>query len=167
MSHERDARAYAEALFFAAQKRGQEEEVGQQLSSIKKRIEEDAELQKILQHQLISPREKEKALQALLPQLLKREKEDFFMAIELEYRRFLDKAKKMVLMEVTVAAPLSPALESELANKLSSFVGEKVRLQIRVDPKILGGLVLRWGDRVLDASVKKKLELIGAHLKTV
>ncbi len=167
MSHKRVARVYAEALFSAAQKQGQEEELGQKLASLKERFEEDAELQRILQQQFVSPQEREEALKALLPRLLNREKDELLMVVVSEYKRLLDKAKNMELMEVTVAAPLSPALESELEIKLSDFIGKKIRLQTRVDPKILGGLVLRWGDQVLDASVKKKLEQIGTHLKTV
>ena len=65
-----------------------------------------------------------------------------------------------------MAAPLSSSLETELEKRLSGFMGKNVRLRVRIDPKILGGLILRWGDRVVDASVKKKLELVGARLRT-
>ncbi len=63
----------------------------------------------------------------------------------------------MELMEVAVAAPLSPpSMVSEMENRLGGYIGKKIRLKIHVDPKILGGLVLRrGGDQVVDASVKK------------
>ena len=167
MNDKRVARHYAEALFYAAQKWGQEEEVGEKLASLKEIFEEDAELQKILSHPLISPQEKEQALKALLPRILSRKKEDMITSIAPEYQRLLDQSKDIEAVGVTVAAPLSPAMESELESRLVRFVGKKVRMEIKIEPKILGGLVLRWGDRVIDASVKKKLELIGARLRTV
>lgn len=167
MSQDRIARVYAEALFSEARKRGQEEELGEKLLSLKRRMEEDAELRKVLQHRLTSPQEKEKALKALLPQLLSREREEMIISIAPEYQRLLDKARDVEPVEVTVASAITPVLESELEKRLTQLLGKKVRLEMRIDPGILGGLVLRWGDRVVDASVKKKLELIGDHLKTV
>ncbi len=166
MKHKRAARYYAEALFYAAQKWEQEEEIGEKLASLKNIFEEYAELQKILANPLISPQERELALKDLLPRVTSRKKEEVITAIAPEYQRLLDEAKDMEAVEVKVAAPLSPALELELENRLSRLIGKKARLEIKMEPEILGGLVLRWGDRVIDASVKKKLELLGTHLKT-
>ncbi len=167
MSEDRVARVYAEALFSEARKMGQAEELGKKLLSLKERMEEDAELQKVLKHELIPPQEKEKALQALLPRLLSRDKEELITAIVPEYQRLLDQEKDVEPVEVTLASAINPDLESELKERLAQVVGKGVRLEMRVDPGILGGMVLRWEDRVIDASVKKKLELIGDHLKTV
>jgi len=161
----RTARHYAEALFYAAQKQGQEEEIGEGLASMKNILEEYAELQKILSSSLLSPEEKEKALLALLPQVLSIKKEEIVTSIAAEYQRLLDQAKDVEAVEVKVAAPLSPALELELKNRLTRLIGKKVRLEMKMEPEMLGGLTLRWGDRVVDASVRKKLELLGAHLK--
>ena len=167
MSDERVARIYAEALFSEAAKMGQAEELGEKLLSLKERMEEDAELQRTLQHELISPQEKEKVLKDLLPRLLKREKDELISAIIPEYQRLLDQEKDVEPVEVTLASAITPVLEAELKERLARLVGKQVRLQTKIDPVILGGMVLRWEDRVIDASVRKKLELIGDHLKTV
>ncbi|HPT34838.1 MAG TPA: ATP synthase F1 subunit delta [Bacillota bacterium] len=167
MSQKRVARHYAEALFYAAQKLGQEEELGEKLAALKSTLEDIAELKDILSNALISPQEKESALKTLLPRVLSREKDDFVTSLAPEYQRLFDEARDVEPVEVTVAAPLSPAQESELEKRLNRIVGKKVRLEIKIEPDILGGLVLRWEDRVIDASVKKKLDSIGAHLKTV
>ncbi len=167
MSDDRVARIYAEALFSEARKMGQAEELGEKLFSLQKRMEEDAELQKVLRHELISSQDKEKALQSLLPRLLSREEDDFITAIVPEYQRLLDQEKDVEPVEVTLASAITPALEAELKKRLAQVVGKGVRLETKVDPEILGGMVLRWEDRVIDASVRKKLELIGDHLKTV
>ncbi|NLA05138.1 MAG: ATP synthase F1 subunit delta [Firmicutes bacterium] len=167
MSEDRLARIFAEALFAEAAKMGQAEELGEKLLSVKKRMDEDAELREVLQHELITPREKEKVLKELLPRLLKREKDELISAMIPEYQRLVDQEKDVEPVEVTLASAITPALESELKERLARVVGKRVRLQTKIDPVILGGMVLRWEDRVIDASVKRKLELIGDHLKTV
>ena len=165
MERKRIARYYAEALFYTAQKRGEAEEMGEIFASLKSVLADYAELQKVLSNPLISSEEKGGALKTLLPKILGREKEEVFTAIASEYQNFLDKARDIEAVEVTVAAPLSPALEMELEKRLTRLAGKQVRLEIKLEPKILAGLILCWGDRVIDASVRKKLELLGAHLK--
>ena len=80
-------------------------------------------------------------------------------------QRLLDQSKN--IEAVAYGGCPFPAMESELESRLVRFVGKKVRMEIKIEPEILGGFVLRWGDRVIDASVKKKLELLGARLRTV
>ncbi len=167
MSQDRVARVYAEALFTEARKIGQAEELGEKLLSLKRRMEEDAEIQDIFQKDLISPQEKEMALKKLLPRLLIREREEMILSIVPEYQRLLDEDKDVEPVEVTLASGITPDLESELKKRLAQVVGRKVRLEIKIDPRILGGMVLRWEDRVIDASAKRKLDLLGDHLKTV
>ncbi|NLY37775.1 MAG: ATP synthase F1 subunit delta [Firmicutes bacterium] len=167
MMNKRLARHYAEALFAAAQKWGQEEELGEKLAYLNQMVEEDAELKRILSNPLLSPQEQETALKALLPRFLSRKKEELISAIAPEYQRLLDEAGGIERVEVMTAVPLSTDLESKLEERLVRLIGKKVRLEIKIKPQILGGLILRWGDRIIDASVKKKLELIGSRLKTV
>ena len=63
-----------------------------------------------------------------------------------------------VLAEVRVAAPLEPAQEQRLASALGRVYGRPVRLQVEVDPTVLGGGVVTVGDEVIDGSVTHKLE---------
>ncbi len=167
MSQDRVARVYAEALFSEARRIGQAEELGEKLLSLKRRMDEDAEIQNILQQDLISLQEKELALKRLLPRLLSREREEMILSIVPEYQRLLDEDKDVEPVEVTLASGITPDLESELKKRLAQVVGRKVRLEIKIDPRILGGMVLRWEDRVIDASAKRKLDLLSDHLKTV
>lgn len=167
MSEDRVARIYAEALFNEARKIGQAEELGEKLLSLRERMEQDAALQRALQQELISIEEKEKVLKTFLPRLLEREKDETLAAVIPAYQRLLDQEKDVKPVEVTLASAITPDLETELKQRLARVLGKRVRLETRIDPAILGGMVLRWEDRVIDASVKKKLELIGDHLKTV
>ena len=82
-------------------------------------MEEDAEIQKILQHELISPQEKEKALGDLLPRLLSRKSEEIIVSMVPEYQRLLDEERDVEPVEVTLASEITPALESELKQRLA------------------------------------------------
>ncbi|MCX9191900.1 F0F1 ATP synthase subunit delta [Carbonactinospora thermoautotrophica] len=66
--------------------------------------------------------------------------------------------RKRLLAEVRVAAPLEPEQERRLAAALSRIYGREVQLQVAVDPTILGGVVVRVGDEVIDGSVMRRLE---------
>ena len=69
-----------------------------------------------------------------------------------------DQAAGRVRATVTTAIPLSEADREALASDLSTQLGKDVRLESRVDPAILGGLVLQVGDRLTDASVAARLD---------
>ena len=68
-------------------------------------------------------------------------------------------------VELTLAAPISPDLQRELEERLAAIVGKKVRLEVNIDPQLLGGMVVRWKGRLIDASVRRKLVRIGDHLR--
>jgi F-type H+-transporting ATPase subunit delta len=65
---------------------------------------------------------------------------------------------------VTAAAPLTPAQEQRLAAVLGRVYGRPVGLQVTVDPAVLGGLIIRVGDEVIDGSVLHRLETAGRRL---
>jgi F-type H+-transporting ATPase subunit delta len=76
------------------------------------------------------------------------------------YETLADQAAGRVRATVTTAIPLSEADREALGRDLSKGLGKDVRLQARVDPAILGGLVLEVGDRLTDASVAARLDQV-------
>ena len=66
--------------------------------------------------------------------------------------------------EVTTAVPLDEKTEREISNALSERLGGSVQITLREDPAIIGGLVIRIGDRVLDDSVRTHLQQLQAAL---
>jgi F-type H+-transporting ATPase subunit delta len=68
------------------------------------------------------------------------------------------------IARVTSAVPLSPAQERRLTDSLSRLYGRPIGLQLTVDPAVLGGLVIRVGDEVIDGSVAHRLEAAGRRL---
>ena len=83
------------------------------------------------------------------------------------YQRLLDSYRGIETAEVTTAVPLDDKDRVKLAEHLGAMVGKKVRLKCEVDPSLIGGIVARIGDKLLDGSTRSKLmalkrELVGA-----
>ena len=66
---------------------------------------------------------------------------------------------------MTAAHPLSAAQQKALGAKLKAGLGRDVALDITVDPAILGGLIVRVGSRMIDSSLKTRLDSLGQALK--
>jgi F-type H+-transporting ATPase subunit delta len=81
-----------------------------------------------------------------------------------EFQRLVDAAQGVLRVQVTVGAPLVDREEEEMAERLSRALGRRVVLSVHTDPSLLGGLVLRIGDRVVDGSVRG---LLAALRKTL
>jgi F-type H+-transporting ATPase subunit delta len=80
------------------------------------------------------------------------------------YDALADKASGVVRAEVTTAVPTDKALEKRIRDTLSSQLGSDVQTVVRTDPDILGGLVIRIGDRVIDDSLRTHLQQLQAAL---
>jgi F-type H+-transporting ATPase subunit delta len=83
-----------------------------------------------------------------------------------EYERLADETAGRVRATATTAVELSDGDRRRVGKELSERLGKEVRLEVRVDPAILGGLVLQFGDRVIDASVAARLQRLRRRLLT-
>jgi len=89
---------------------------------------------------------------------------DAFPAIAREYRAMLAEARGETVAEVVSAVALSPARVSELETKLRAAAGRKVTLDLKVDPQLLGGLKVKVGSRLVDASLQGQLKRLHLSL---
>jgi F-type H+-transporting ATPase subunit delta len=87
-----------------------------------------------------------------------------FPAIAKEYRALLAEARGETVAEIVSAAPLSAARQAELEAKLRAAAGRKVTLDLKVDPKLLGGLKVKVGSRLVDASLQGQLKRLHLSL---
>jgi len=85
--------------------------------------------------------------------------------IAAQFRALKSKAEGVVVAEVHTALPLSDAQAAELVETLSRRYGSAVRLDVRSAPELIGGVRVRVGDDVIDASVSGKLYALAASLK--
>jgi F-type H+-transporting ATPase subunit delta len=161
---------YAKALLGAAEKAGQTDAVAEELQSLVTDV-----LDKLpqLQAALASPRigHEEKltlidrafagrmsdVLLNFLKVLSRHGRLDCLGAIAEAAQKQLNELKGRVEVWVTTAAPLSNPLREQIVTRLSALLGQEVVLKTKLDPEMLGGLVVRIGDTVFDGSVSARL----------
>jgi F-type H+-transporting ATPase subunit delta len=163
------ARVYATALYQAAKEEGRVAEVRRDLGQVVEALQTTDELRRFLVAEEVSDAHKKDALLELteggdeLMRNLLRLMVDKNRESELEetYRAFVqlvEEAQGLVHVEVVSAVPLAAPLQEALRAKIESSLNKTVELTLTVDKEILGGLRLRIGDRVADASVRHRLE---------
>ena len=77
---------------------------------------------------------------------------------------FADAASGLTRVEVTAAVPLDGALEKDIRDTLARQLGGSIHTTVRQDPSIIGGLIIRIGDRVIDGSLRTRLQQLRAAL---
>jgi F-type H+-transporting ATPase subunit delta len=83
------------------------------------------------------------------------------------YGALVARHKGEVTAKVTVAEPLSEAHQTEIENTLNAVTGKDVRVDVRVDPSIIGGLIVKLGSRMVDSSLRTKLNGLRIAMKEV
>jgi len=81
-----------------------------------------------------------------------------------EYQRLLDERMGIVRARVTAARTLDPAQQQQLARKLEQITGKQVRMEVAVDPSLIGGLVAQVGSTIYDGSVRQQLQAFKSRL---
>jgi F-type H+-transporting ATPase subunit delta len=167
----RVARRYAGALFAAARRLGKTEQVAADLHSLVEARRDSPALRRVLESPLIPSDRKREMMQrslagmedltrAFVDLLIGKRRADVLPAIREEYRRCADEAEGVSRAYVTVAAPITDAELAELSAALAARCGRRVDLEVRVEPAVLGGVMVRIGDTVWDGSVRGALETI-------
>ncbi len=164
------AQNYAEALFELARASGRLEEYGRLIDATAGAVEASPEVQGVLMSPKIAKAVKARVLgQALarvgapeefvryLGAVVRRGRQLLFGAIADEYRRLVDESLNRVRAAVTVAREPDPALQHEISTALGRILAKDVIANFTVDPTVLGGAVVRVGDRVYDGSVRRSL----------
>jgi F-type H+-transporting ATPase subunit delta len=103
-------------------------------------------------------------LQNLVRLLAQRRRLDILPSIAGQYQRLLNRQRGVVQALVTSAAPLTATETDTLREKLAGMTGASVDLEVRVDDDLIGGLMVRIGDQLLDASVRGRLERLRTQL---
>ena len=100
----------------------------------------------------------------LIGLMLRRGRIEQLPRIAAEFRRLDNARQGITLATATSAAPLTPDEVRELTARMERFTGGRVELDVQVDPSLLGGLVVRVGDRLIDGSVRGRLERLRNQL---
>lgn len=169
---------YASALFELATEEGKAAEIEADLANFQALCDESPDLLRMLRSPVIDAEDQEKAIAAVLGKsgfsaitinffkLLAKNRR-LFVATDVvrDFKALAARARGEVMAEVTAAAALSDAHVTELRNTLKASVGKDVTLVQKVDPSILGGLIVKIGSRMVDSSLKTKLETMKLALR--
>ena len=169
MNEERIGRNYAEVLLTLARKSGEQEEWGALIDAISVGMREDHTLRTFLESPKLSASRKiellKKALGKKVPPLFLRFLETVIMKrrqmlipeIASEYRSLIDESEDRVHVNVTVAREPAEPEKDALVKQLSRLFGKRVVPHISLNPAILGGVIVKVGDTVMDGSVRRRL----------
>ena len=80
------------------------------------------------------------------------------------FARLSDARRGILQAQITTAAPLSPELAEKARQALTRSTGRDVRLDLRTDPSLIGGMVAKVGSTIYDGSVKARLDALRNHL---
>lgn len=163
------SRVYAEALFEVGRDKGKLDSLQQQLAEFADAVDRNRELQVFFFSPYLSSAEKkegiERAITGAEPELInflellvdKHRMTEIFR-IRREFEELWKRENRRIDVTVTSAVELDPAVVEKIGQEVERQTGEKVDLSSSVDSNILGGIVLRVGNMVLDASIRSRLE---------
>lgn len=172
------ARNYAEALLALARKADALEEWGALIAAVADAVEREPRLKIFLEAPQVSGAQKklvlEKAFGETLPRPLVRflqklvdnRRQTLIPEIAVEYANLVDETEGRLHAQVTVARTTSDGDRAMISRRLSERLGKTVVAHLSVNPAILGGLIVKFGDTVMDGSVRKRLATLRSRLNT-
>lgn len=163
------ARVYAEALFDVAKKQGKLDAVRAELAQFADAVDGNRELQVFFFSPYFSSAEKVAGLKRavsdidsellnFLELLIEKQRMPEIFRIRRQLDELWKHENRRIDVTVTSAVTLEPSVVEKVGEEIERQTGQKVELSSRVDAEILGGIVLQVGNKVLDASIRSRLE---------
>jgi F-type H+-transporting ATPase subunit delta len=162
------ARVYARSLFEVAQERDLLDVIREQLGQFVDALNENRELATFFFSPYFSSKEKKEALQrtldgaeeiftSFLELLIEEHRMPAIFRIRERYEALWDEVKRLLPVEITSAVELDEETVGAIGDRIREQTGQNVELSSHVDSAILGGIVLRVGNSILDASIRNRL----------
>jgi F-type H+-transporting ATPase subunit delta len=171
---------YATALFELALEGNVIDDVAAELEKFDRLVTDNPDLARLLRSPVFSAKEQTKALAAVLDKVGMSGLAARFLKVVASNRRLfavhgiiqafralVARHKGEVTAQVTAAEPLNEARLAEIQDALNTVTGKDVKLEVHVDPTIIGGLVVKLGSRMVDSSLRTKLNAIKHAMKEV
>jgi F-type H+-transporting ATPase subunit delta len=163
------ATVYARSLFEVAKEQDKLDLVREQLGAFAEALAESRELQVFFFSPYFSTQEKEDGLDRsvtdadpvvvnFLKLLIEKHRMPVLFRVRANYDAMWEEENKLLPVQITSAVELDESIVKQLGDRISEQTGRKVELSSRVEPDILGGIVVQVGNSVLDASVRNRLE---------
>ncbi len=169
------ARVYARALFEVAQAQDKLDLLREQLGQFVDALDQNRDLAVFFFSPYFSTVEKEQGLDRVLQGadesllnflrlLIEKHRMPVVFRIRLEFERLWEEANRLLPVEITSAIELDPETTARLGRTIGERADRRVELATRVDPDILGGIIVRVGNSILDASIRTRLEQLRRHV---
>jgi F-type H+-transporting ATPase subunit delta len=169
------ARVYGRSLFEVAREHGLLDELREQLGQFADALDEHRQLAVFFFSPYFSTKEKQDMLGRVLvgaeqvflnflSVLIENHRMPVIFRIRQQYERLWEEENRLLPVEITSAIELDQATTESLGRTIGERAGRKVTLAARVDPDILGGIVVRVGNSILDASIRNRLEQLRRHV---
>jgi F-type H+-transporting ATPase subunit delta len=163
------ARVYARALFEVALEQGKLDVLREQLAQFADTLTKNRELAVFFFSPYFSTKEKQEGLTRVLEGadeaflnflelLIENHRMPVIFRINQQYEHLWEQENRMLAVEITSAIELDSSMTEELGATIGERSGRRVTLATRVDPEILGGIIVRVGNSILDASIRNRLE---------
>ena len=169
---------YAQAIYELAAEHDTLDKVEQELGLVENTIASHDDLATLIYHPRVSAVAKKETLTKLfgvdvadfvhkfLLLLVDKRRETALPAIIREYKNLANETRNIAEAEVTTAVELSETERQALSVKLSKVTGKNIVLKTRLDERILGGVIVKIGDKLIDGSVVRQLQMLKTALLT-
>lgn len=169
------AQVYARSLFDAAKQAGKVDVLREQLAQFADAVNENRELQVFFFSPYFSTKEKQDSLHRLvldadeqlvnfLDLLIENHRMPVIFRIRRTFEHLWEQENRQLPVEITSAIELDESTTDSVAQRIGESTGQRVMLTTRVDPSIIGGIVVRVGNSILDASIRNRLEQLRRHV---
>ncbi len=170
------ARNYAEALFESGERSGKTERYADLMKALADAIRTDDRIRHLLESPRVPKQTKQdvlsRALEDCAPEpfvrfvaaVVKRGRQAILTAICDEFSDLVDHKYNRVHAGITLAREPDVALQKAVKQRLSAVIGKEIIPHYRTDPDILGGLIVRVGDRIMDGSLRRRMVSLRSRL---
>jgi F-type H+-transporting ATPase subunit delta len=163
------AQVYARSLFEVAEERDKLDVVREQLGQFTDALDQSRELQTFFFSPYFSTEEKEEGLRKavidadevivnFLQLLLENHRMPVIFRVRRDYDALWEDANKLLPVQITSAVALDPSVAERVGDEIGRQTGRTVELSTEVDPDVIGGIVVRVGNSIIDASIRTRLE---------
>jgi ATP synthase F1 delta subunit len=163
------ASVYARSLFEVAQEQNKLDKVRDELGEFADALDENRELQVFFFSPYFSTQERKDGLKKavsgtdditnnFLELLIEKHRMPAVFRVRRELDRMWERENKLLPVEVTSAIELDKSTVKQIGDRIGEQTGQKVELSAKVEPDILGGIVVRVGNSIIDASIRARLE---------